>query len=218
MTSIRTFRYSCVVACLLLFAAKGSAQPYFFLTHEPENRNYYLPGDTLRAVLTLMEDGSLGKMRVLTAIDSAVVADLIPLLTLTDHYPPVKEFQLALLIPTEFTHKDSVFVFEVATSKYGTQTLEFKLLSDKAGVNDDAAAATFMLFPNPARQSVAIPLQVSLYSDASVMSIDGKLITSFAIDNLAKELVVDVSALAAGEYMVILRGTSATATGRLIVR
>lgn len=218
MISIRTLRYSCVVACLLLFASKGVAQPYFYLTHEPENRNYYLPGDTLRATLTLMEDGNVGKLRVLTATDSAVVGDLIPLLTLTDHYPPVKEFQLALLIPTDFKHNDSVFVFEVATSKYGTQLLEFKLLSGKASVANDRSASMLMLFPNPVRQKVTIPLGISAYSDASIMSIDGKCSASFIIDDLAEELVVDVSAFPAGKYVVVLRSSSATALGQLIVR
>ena len=87
-----------------------------------------------------------------------------------------------------------------------------------AGVNNDKAATTFMLFPNPVRQRVTVPLGMSPYSNASIMSIDGKLIASFAIDDFANELVIDISPFAAGEYLVLLRGSSVPATAKLIVR
>jgi hypothetical protein len=217
---MNTFRFFFFAACLLLLVGNLSAQPYFFLTNEPANGVYYEPGDTVTAIFTIMEDGSFSSTRVTSKTTSNVIADLQPVLTLTDHYPPVKEHQVAILVPADFSSQDSIFVFEVTATKYGTLTLDFKLRGVPSSVDyKDTRYSSLTLYPNPTRNTVTLSsLLASQNSQVSIISSDGKQVSGFGMGIDRDQSTLDVSFLTAGNYVILLTSPQGSAFSKLIIR
>lgn len=220
---MKTFRIFFVALSLPLFVGSSSAQPYFYLTNTPANGDFYVPGETVTAIFTIMEDGSLGKMRVTSKTDTNTsIIDLQPFLTLTDHYPPVREYQLAINIPSDFTSSDTVFVFEVTATKYGTHTTDFKLKtgSSRVGYLRDITSLELALYPNPARNTVTIESPL-ISSGSTVTFIDSRgesvPVRIVGTPEFGK-LIFDASQLTDGAYTVQVRGQAGIASQKLIIR
>lgn len=207
------------IAVLLLLGNSILAQPFFDETSEPENGDYYVPGDTITAILTIMDDGELNGMRVWAKTDSMkAISDLQPVLALTDHYPPVTQYQIAVVVPANFKSKDTVFIFEVTATKYGKQTLEFILKSEPSSVKEHPCHCALQLYPNPAQDVVKIVSQPATQnSSLYIIASDGRVSAISNMNNADGELSVDISSLPTGEYLIIHEIDSSRASGKLIV-
>jgi hypothetical protein len=89
-----------------------------------------------------------------------------------------------------------------------TQPIVAEANSDCAlGIDNPAAADKFMLYPNPAKNTLNIRLgQSSNVSDYSVIDVSGKILLS---GKAGSESAINISSLAAGTYLLKLSGDSA---------
>jgi hypothetical protein len=209
------------LACFLMVAVSAHAQPYFFINNDPANFEYYTPGETITALFTIYDDGTMSSTRTYVKATQEIMVDLQPGITGTDQYPPnIKVYQIYVNIPSDFSRTDSIYVLEVSSLKYGTHTAEFKLKSAPAAVDESTGLAKTIFYPNPAREIVTVisPLFVSA-TKVRVVSVDGKIVRDMSPHVVEPgKMTFDVSSVPTGEYFIQLGGPLGNATEKIVIR
>lgn len=73
-----------------------------------------------------------------------------------------------------------------------------------------------VLYPNPTNGQLTIDLKGQLYRRLTLLNIRGNILRQWNIQKGERQISKDISALAAGTYMLILEGGKNTKTFRII--
>jgi hypothetical protein len=83
------------------------------------------------------------------------------------------------------------------------------------GIEEEALANTFVLYPNPARQILTLDLAENSLGNATIFDMNGKAILSNVVNSNSTSF--DVSKIAKGIYVFQLKTDKGTATKRLVI-
>jgi|GEM_PF-814081 len=106
-----------------------------------------------------------------------------------------------------------------ATDEYGNEgCCTFELTVESIlGAADNELGSAISMYPNPAAEQVTLANGSNILLDSAVIyDMNGKLVNTIDLRNMGSEMVIDVSQLASGVYMVQIAGEESTTVKRLI--
>ncbi len=115
---------------------------------------------------------------------------------------------------------DGVYTISIcSTDEYGNEgCCTFQLTVESIlGNTDNELSSAISLYPNPAGEQVTIANGSNILLDNLVIfDVNGKLVNTIDLRNMGSEMMIDVSQLASGVYMVQITGEQSTTVKRLI--
>ncbi|KAA3621603.1 MAG: HYR domain-containing protein [Flavobacterium sp.] len=106
-----------------------------------------------------------------------------------------------------------------ATDEYGNEgCCTFELTVESIlGAADNELGSAISMYPNPAAEQITLANGSNILLDNAVIyDMNGKLVNTIDLRNMGSEMVIDVSQLASGVYMVQITGEESTTVKRLI--
>ncbi len=115
---------------------------------------------------------------------------------------------------------DGVYTISIcSTDEYGNEgCCTFQLTVESIlGNTDNELSSAISLYPNPAGEQVTLANGSNILLDNLVIfDVNGKLVNTIDLRNMGSEMMIDVSQLASGVYMVQITGEQSTTVKRLI--
>ncbi len=94
-------------------------------------------------------------------------------------------------------------------------TYVFISVFSTVGIEDEAVANAFILYPNPTRQTLMLDLAVNTLGTATIFDLNGKAVLTNAVNT--SSTLFDVSKLAKGIYVFQLKTDKGVAAKRLVI-
>ncbi|NNK54701.1 MAG: T9SS type A sorting domain-containing protein, partial [Flavobacteriaceae bacterium] len=106
-----------------------------------------------------------------------------------------------------------------STDEYGNEgCCTFELTVESIlGATDNELNTAIGLYPNPASEQVTLANGSNILLDrAAIYDVNGRLINTIDLTNMGSEMVIDISQLSSGVYIVQISAENSTTVKRLI--